>query len=267
MAEQGAGGDGHRGGDGAAQSDPGDDAAEMGGGRGGRESGGGRDSPPALAILRGRATGHRRAPAGPQQVEAGRSARGGRGRAGRSGARGEVGGARGVGGTGLGGAGRVNCGPSGGDRPGGQRLSSSPITRRERRVERGLGARLRGVSAPLVAPVARVGSIGSATRVGPRASVLTICLRHHHHHHHRTRRDVAHTLGMSAHSRPSHYNIKPTFYPLLVILFFFFRDCTANHTLPPNHPPPVLFLASTLFLVPSYTWDGGGRRFVILKKC
>lgn len=41
MAEQGAGGDGHRGGDGAAQSDPGDDAAEMGGGRGGRESGGG----------------------------------------------------------------------------------------------------------------------------------------------------------------------------------------------------------------------------------
>lgn len=115
-----------------------------------------------------------------------------------------------------------------------------------------------------MAPVARVWSVSSATRVGPRASVLTICLRHHHQP---TPRDVVHILAMSAHSRPSHYNMKPTFYPLLVILFFLFRECTANHTLPPNHPPPILFLASTLFLVPSYTWDGGGRRFVILKKC
>lgn len=61
--------------------------------------GGGVISPPAPATLRGRATGHRRAPAGPQQVEAGRSARGGRGRAGSRGRAGRRGhGAGGAGG-------------------------------------------------------------------------------------------------------------------------------------------------------------------------
>lgn len=87
MAEQGAGGDGHWGGDGATQSDPGDGAVESGRGRGGRGNGWGRGpgsqrpSESALPATAERPRGHNRwKQAWARGREVG-GARGGRGRA------------------------------------------------------------------------------------------------------------------------------------------------------------------------------------------